>query len=452
MSKYETMPQFVELNEVKKVEKVAKNYQPTIYTLINNPFAFKYGQTPYSVGLCNLQYVKPEFKLPVPGEGLPRVLHYCADQSGCAFWRMIWPGDELLSHNKAAVMTLYQMVQFAPFYQGLDAVRLQRQCSEHQKDFIKWLRNVSDEIKRQTGKTFKIIWEVDDLVLPFESICEYNACRNAFKDPKIHETVNELLQYVDEMTVVSPRMKEHYEKHTGFKKISVIPNYLPKPMIDIGFDVDKIMENYEANKHKPRIVYAGSSTHFDVTNAVGQKDDFYHVVDFIIADIIGPNKYQWVFLGGFPLKLMPFVQNGKIEYHQWGAISDYLELLKNLKGNIMIAPLMDNDFSNAKANIKLTEGGTVGMPVVAQNLDCYNRMDKWPWLFNTAEEMFTHIDDLMSSAAKYKEAVLFAKDLSKNYHLKEHLDEYTLLYTTPYGDEKRKENSHFVKNNPDQFK
>lgn len=445
------MPQFIEIADVKKVEKVAKNYQPTILTLINNPFVFRYGQTPYHTGLCNLQYIKPEFKLPVPGEGLPRIIHYCADQSGCAFWRMIWPGDEMLAHNKAAVMTLYQMVQFAPFYGGINAIRLQRQCNEHQYEFIKWLRQVSNEMKRQTGKGFKLIWEVDDLVLPFESICEYNACRTAFKDPKIQETVTKILNEVDEMTVVSPRMREHYEKHTGFKKISVIPNYLPKNLIDIGFDIDRLMENYEHNKHKPRIVYAGSSTHFDVTNSCGQKDDFYHVVDHIIADISGPKKYQWVFLGGFPLKLMPYVQNGQIEYHQWGAITDYLELLKNLKGNIMIAPLMDNDFSNAKANIKLTEGGTVGLPVVAQNLDCYNRMDKWPWLFDTAEEMFAHIDSLMANSETYKEAVLFAKDLSKQYHMKEHLEEYLLLYTTPYGDESRKANASFVKNNPEQF-
>jgi ASC-1-like (ASCH) protein len=444
------MPKFVNVVEPKKVEKVAKNFQPSTITLINDPYNFKYGSTPYTKGLCNLQYVKPEFKIPVPGEGLPRIIHYCADQSGCAFWRMIWPGDELLTHNKAAVMTLYQMVQFAPFYVGIDTIRLQRQCTEHQRDFIKWLRQVSDEMKRQTGKGFKIIWECDDVTFPFASIPEYNACRTAFKEEIIQKTVIDILSYVDEMTVVSMRMKEHYEKHTGFKKISVIPNYLPKPMIDIGFDVERVMENYEANKHRPRVVYAGSSTHFDVTNACGQKDDFYHIVDHIIADINGPNKYQWVFLGGFPLKLMPYVQNGRIEYHQWGAISDYLELLRNLKGNVMIAPLMDNDFSQSKANIKLTEGGTVGMPVVAQNLDCYSRSDKWPWLFDTAEEMFAHIDDLMSDASKYKEAVLFAKDLSKQYHLKDHLDELMVIYTTPYGDEKRREHAGFVKNNPTQ--
>ena len=447
------MPVFVNSPQTEKIEKIAKKFVPgPPSTLINNPYNWKYGQTPYAVGLCNLQYTKPEFKLPVPGEGLPRIINYCADQSGCAFWRMIWPAHELLGNNKAVVMTLYQMVQFAPFYAGIDAIRLQRQCSDHQKEFIKWLRQVSDELKKQTGKGFRLIYEIDDICAPKEHIPHYNACRSGFQDDNILKNLIEILSYCDEMTVPSPYMKEHYTKYTGFDKISVIPNYLPRGIIDEGFDLDRIMDNYDENQHKPRIVYAGSSTHFDILNSTGQRDDFFDVVDHIIADITGPQKYQWVFLGGHPLKLLPHIQSKQIEYHQWGSITDYMTLLKNLKGNIMIAPLADNTFNRAKANIKLTEGGTVGMPVVAQNLDCYNRMDKHPHLFDTPAEMFNHIDTLMVDRNVFEKAVKDGKALSESYHLNNHLDEWLLMFKSEYGSFERKNNESFVKNNPDQFK
>jgi hypothetical protein len=127
-------------------------------------------------------------------------------------------------------------------------------------------------------------------------------------------------------------------------------------------------------------------------------------------------------------------------------------LLQNLKGNIMIAPLADNTFNRAKANIKLTEGGTVGMPVVAQNLDCYNGSENHPFLFNTSAEMFKHIDALMSNRDFYEKAVKDGRELSEKYHLNKHLDEWLLMFTSEYGSDERKKNEWFVKNNPDQFK
>lgn len=440
------MPNFIPV-EKKKIPHIAvNNPQQTIISNIKNPFSKNAFKSP----IVASPTPAPEIKIPAPGEGLSRIIHYCADQSGCAFWRMIWPGDELLANNKSVIMTLYQMVFNAAFYQGITAVRLQRQCTEHQKNFIEFLRKVSDEFKKQTGKGFKIIWEVDDLIGPYECLPKYNVCTKSFKDEKIMETVKQILPLCDEMVCVSEPMREHYKKHLGYDRISVIPNYMPKSWGDRGFDIERRMESYRNNKEKPCIVYAGSATHFDLENATNQMDDFAHVVDDIIRDIIGPKKFKWVFIGGLPMKLRQFMGRG-VEFHNWCAITDYMELLKSVNAQVMIAPLADNVFSRCKADIKLSEGGALGIPVVAQNLDCYNKNNEWKWLFNTSSEMFDHIDNILKDEETYRNSVEISRQYAEKRWLKDHLEEWMLMYNTPYGDPERKKNESFYSNNRNQF-
>ena len=447
------MPTIVSNSTPKKVANIKPlNRQPVPaqFSNVQFPFGKEYG--PKTFGDLNSKLAgyspKPGFKLPVPGEGLPRVINYCADQSGCAFWRMIWSGDELLAHNKAVIMTLYQMVLMGQFYRGIDAVRLQRQCTDTQIEFIKFLRQVSDQMKKDTGKGFRIIWEVDDIVCPAVDIPDYNVCKSAFQDDSVLRNLREMVKHVDEMTVVSDFMRQHYKKHLGFDKITVIPNYAPKSWIDAGYDREKCRAKYH-RPGKPRILYAGSGTHFDVANNAGQNDDFGHIVEAIIRDITIEKKYEWVFFGALPLKLKQFIGYG-IEFHEWCAISEYPTKMKEMNVDISLAPLQANNFARAKANIKLTEAGTQGIPCVAQNLECYNS-DGWKYLFNNSKEMFNTIDSILASEDSYMEASDNARKYSEQYFLQNHLDEYLLLFTTPYGDPKRKENESFLKFNPSQF-
>jgi hypothetical protein len=441
------MPAFVPSDVNKKVANIKPihSYKNEVrLTNLSNPF-----RNPFESSRVSPVARQPEFKLPIPGEGLPRIIHYCADQSGCGFWRMLWPGDELLSQNKAVIMTLYQMVLFAPFYQGIDAVRLQRQCTPTQLEFVKFLRQVSDELKRQTGKGFRIIWEVDDICGPPECIPDYNVCKSAFTDPSIGDIIREIVHHCDEMVVVSEIMREHYIKYFNYNKISVIPNYAPKYWLSKGIDEQRLVENLRDNKKKPRILYAGSATHFDILNKNQQMDDFGHVVDAIIRDIVVTKKYQWVFMGGIPSKLRQFIGKG-VEFHDWREITEYPNLISEIKPNVMYAPLADNIFSRAKANIKLIEAGALGIPMIAQDLPCYNS-DGWKYLFRTSDELFQSISQLVNSEQNYKEAIRDGKAYADRFWLRDHVDEWNLLYTTEYGDNQRKENKSFYGNNIQQF-
>ena len=413
------------------------------------PISEKFGMIPIS-NYKTTPVSRPKIKIPVPGEGLSRIVQFCADQSGCGFWRMLWPAADLLAYNKAVMMNLYQMVLDPRFYAGLDAVRVQRQATDAQLEFMKFLRKTSNEYKRQTGKGFKILYDVDDICAPYECIADYNVCKQGFENEKLLQNMKEIVNLTDEMTVVSEYMKEHYKKYLEFDKISVIPNYAPKHIFDSSFDMNKILFNYKKNRKKPRILYAGSMTHFDLINQANQKDDFYHVVDFILKDLVQDKKYEWVFMGGaLPHKLKPCINKG-IEFHSWSPLPEYAQAVKNLNCQIMLAPLIDNPFNRAKSNIKITEGGMFGIPVIAQDIDAYN-FDGWKYLFKTGQQMMQQIENILKNEQTFRQAVEFGRKYAEKYYLKDHLDEYILLFTTPYGDEKRKANEYFLRNNPRQF-
>lgn len=443
------MPEFVNNISFQKVPNVKPVELPTVILKnIIDVFQLRIGKNIFDK-YSNIESGN-SVKLTPPGDGLTRVIHYTADQSGCAFWRMIFPANELLANNKAVVMTLYTMQLHAHFYVGVDAVRLQRQCTTYQRDFIAQLREISNIYKTQTGKGFRIIWEIDDICLPAQDIPNYNICKDAFISDDVKIIVKDIMKYVDEVVVVSEPMAEHYRHHLEFDKISVIPNYAPKSWLDRNVTDHERIKCYRTNKKKPRILYAGSTTHFDVANRVNQKDDFGQVINHILKDLTTLKKYQWVFLGAIPPILRNFIGKG-VEFHDWVAITDYPEKLRTLEVNAMIAPLEDNIFNKSKADIKLLEAGALGIPIVAQNIDCYNRNNEWKYLFNSGEEMMQQLNMILSSEKNYLTAVEQGNEYANKRWLKDHMDEWSLLYTTPWADDKRKENKSFYDFNKKQF-
>ena len=359
---------------------------------------------------------------------LPRLINYNADQGGCALWRTIWPSEYLLSYKKATIMNLYQLVLEPYFYKTVNAVKFQRQCKNDQIKLIEHIKKIKDSKKSKNGEDLKILWEVDDLVAPADDIPKFNKSRDPFDTPEILENLKKLKDLIDEFVVVSPYMKQHYMQHAGWEKVTVIPNYLPFTWLRGHYNFDRKMKEFEQNKQKPRIGYIGSASHFDVKNSNGQKDDFHHVFDFIVKTI---DKYQWVFVGGYPLRLHPYVKSGQVEFHKWVPILELHEKVRELNLQATIAPLHDCSFNRAKSDIKLMESASVGVPCICQDLDPYA---KALYKFNTGEEMLSQIDAALTN---YEWSVENSYNLTNGRWLHEHLDEHLLVYTTEFGDPSR---------------
>ena len=373
------------------------------------------------------QQTTQKIDLTPPEANIPRVLQYYADYSGCGFWRMIWPEHLLNAFNYYTVHGSTVMNLDPRYYIKVQAVRIQRQATGHQLEFVKFLKEVSKQIG------FRLIYEIDDVVFS-EDIPDYNKYKPAFTDPQIRKNCQEIMNLCDEVTVTCKFMKEYYMEKTGHKNITVIPNFPPKFWLGHFFDEKQISANYDTHKRKPRIFYAGSGAHFDVDNRVNQNDDFAHVVKSI-ADTV--DKYQWVFLGAYPLPLQHLVRSGKIEFHPWSNLYFYGEKIKNLRVNMMIAPLQNNNFNKAKSELKLIEANAFGLPIACQNLCTYEDAE---FKFDTGEEMIEVIDDALSKKGRYMNICNKARSEANKSWLEnaENIACYQELFGHPYGSPERK--------------
>jgi glycosyltransferase involved in cell wall biosynthesis len=374
--------------------------------------------------------------LAMPGADLKRAVYYGADLGGCNAWRMGFPAFYMNYNGKAIINELSSMVVDPRFYTGISSVTLQRQATDVQKAFLFFLKQGARELG------FKINYEIDDIVF-MEDIPDYNRCKFAFEDVKIRKTIEEMMQIVDEITVTCDFMKEYYKHKTSNPNVSVVPNYIPKFWFDGFYDEKKVYENYDKNKNKPIVLYAGSGTHFDVINKTGQKDDFAHVVDDIIK---ARKKYKFVFMGGFPYAVKPFIDNGEMVYYDWSQLMDLPSSLHKIGANATYAPLQDNNFNKAKSDIKLLESGALGLPCIAQNLCTYKKADL---TFNKGRDLIDQLDFLFKDEKTYMEYSKKARSYTESMWL-ENPENWMKRYEATFykvGDPNRK---YILDTNPEQ--
>jgi len=367
----------------------------------------------------------PSAAQPKP-EQLTRVVHYNADHSGCGLWRMSWPAHLINFHAKAMITESTVMIHDPRWYVNVKAVRIQRQATPHQKAFVEHLKTIQSQVG------FKMIYEVDDVIFR-ECIPDYNKFKFAFEADEIRNSAIDIINMCDEVTVTCDFMRDIYREKTGKQEITVIPNFVPRFWMGNHFDERKVSQTYDKHKKKPRILYAGSGAHFDVENRAGQRDDFEHVVKAIVDS---RKKYQWVFIGAFPLALRPYIQNGEIEFHQWQKLYEYPKKIADLEINMSVAPLQDNDFNRAKSDLKYIEACCYGIPVACQDMCTYKDAEI---KFKTGEEMLVCIEHELKQAGRYKNQAVQRYKVAQNRFLEHdrNLDCYMELYTLPYRDPKR---------------
>jgi hypothetical protein len=419
-------------------DKITYQYNPIFTGIPNPPHGMPQGMPVYShVQMNPIKFPSPA-PLEMPESNLPRALNYYADYGGCGFWRMIWPEFMLNQYQKACISGLTCMVMDIRFYQGLKAVRMQRQATPMQRDFIKELKKASAQLD------FKLIYEVDDIVFK-DDIPDYNRCKDAFCDQNIIDSILDIMGMMDEITVTCPYMKQYYQEKTGNKRITVIPNYPPKFWLDRFYDKQKIEKLYDQNKKRPRILYSGSGTHVDILNRTGLKDDFKHVTDAIIK---ARKKFKFVWKGCFPLVLKPYIDNGDMEFIDWSPLPNYPQGLVDTNCNAVFAPLIDNVFNKSKSNIKMVEAGGLGMPGTYQDMVTYEDSEL---KFKNGDDLIQQLEYITSDFDRYMDLSGKAREFTDKLWLDDHINEYEALYSTAWGSPERKKLApRLIELNPDQ--
>jgi glycosyltransferase involved in cell wall biosynthesis len=363
----------------------------------------------------------------IPGQDLPRAINYLADYGGCAFYRCMAPNFLLNLYQKAVVLESTTMVLDPRFYHNVKAVKIQRQATPAQKEFVKLLKQLSKELK------FKLIYEVDDIVFR-EDIPDYNRNKEAFTSDEIRNSVMDIMGMCDEITVTCDFMRNYFIEKTGNRNITVIPNYLQKSWFDRYYNLSNLIKSYEKNKKKPKISIFASGTHVDVTNRANQQDDFAHVVQAIIKT---RTMFKWQFYGCYPLPLKPFVDRGEIAFYPWVPLPDFPKTMAESDTQLTFACLQDNNFNRAKSNIKLIEAGALGLPCVCPDMVTYKDAIL---KYKTGDEFIDQIKYALKDQTRYADLCKKSRAYAENFWLEDekNLGKHYEAYFTPYGSPERK--------------
>ena len=387
-------------------------------TFLNNAGVIGAPQLPFGAPVMGSPLIAQQMPTLSHGgmpNGMPRAVSFAADHQGCGFWRMHWPETVINGQQLGIINNNNFMILQENFYQGIKSVRIQRQVTPSQLQFVKALRNMSDKTNN-----FKIYYDIDDVIFP-EDIPVYNKAREAFLDPIISNTAVEIMRLCDGITTPTSYMSSYYQEKTGVKGI-VLPNYMPKFWIDRFYSKTKIAENYELFKRRPRVGYIGSPTHFNVGEVPGARDDFADIRDTIIKTV---KTFKWVIMGGCPAELAHLVRSGDIEYVPWTRIWDYPATYSGLNLNVVIAPLQNNKFNLAKAPIKYLEAGALGLPCICQDLEPYKMA---PLRFNTSDEMVDLIKKILVDRKRYLTESDSARKVATKWWLEDNIKAFTDLY------------------------
>ena len=332
-----------------------------------------------------------------------RVVYFAPENSGVGYYRFYQPLEDLKERG---------LIELKSWGFDFTNKRHELPSTKELKEFGTWgdifvfgrfdvpeYKKAIETIKEFTGKP--VLLDIDDNIF---SISPYLPAHQSY-DPngfalKIHE---EIVKYVDGIIVSTPALEEIYKK---YNKVWVIPNgikYLHSKLKHDGINIG----------------YLCSTSHLE--NA--------QIVEPAIIRVL--RKYQNVrfyytkSFGGF-MDFIPEEIKAQVNYLPFFPLKDYLSYVNNLKLDIGIAPLMNNDFNKCKSNIRVLEYWQNQTAVVASPLLEYNRTirhgfngylaqdDEW-------EEM---LDDLVRNPERRNYLIKNASQSLKDYDVSIFADKY----------------------------
>eukprot|EP00992_Anisonema_acinus_P007739 TRINITY_DN3689_c0_g1_i1.p1 TRINITY_DN3689_c0_g1~~TRINITY_DN3689_c0_g1_i1.p1 ORF type:complete len:399 (-),score=-56.27 TRINITY_DN3689_c0_g1_i1:1152-2348(-) len=362
-------------------------------------------------------------KIQTPQKPNNRAINFLADSGGCGHYRMVWPSFLMTAKEKYHIFNMNKIVPNDGFYQDLNVLRIQRQVSDEQYEVAKFLRKVCDK------HGVRFCYEIDDIPL-YEDIPDYNNHKKAYANPSYRNNIINIMNMCDEVTVTNKFMRDYFISKTSATKITVVPNFMPRFWIDRYYDENKLRNNFNNNKKKPRVLYPGSAAHYDISGKI--PDDMTEIVKLMGKTL---NEFQWVIFGGMCPSMVDWVKSGKVEYHPFVDLMDYPQKIVDIKPQFIVAPLQKNNFNFAKSDIKFREGAALGIPTICQDMITY---EKSLYKFDNNNDLYDQIKTLSKDVGVYIKACRKMREKSNNWWLEDNINVWEEFYTHPFGDSKRK--------------
>lgn len=279
-------------------------------------------------------------------------------QSGGCYWHRIATIADCLNANKdygTKVITTPMPIFDTQLLERVRCVFVQRPVWP-----APWLKNYK-ELQPKFGN-YSIVAEFDDA---FDNIIpEYNAASLNPRDwNAIDQAIRENLSYCDRVVVTTEFLRRKLNKQYNIWNVKVIENAAPKSL-------------YSANRKtffrdKPLCLIPSGMQHYrtpipfnpqNPVGAVGLRGDYCgQWPEFLIKEI-KEQKIQLHAMADKPYFLAPVHE--MIETSPWQDTPNYAAFITRMQPDIILAPLVENDFNRSKSRLKCAEGFAIGAIVI----------------------------------------------------------------------------------------
>jgi glycosyltransferase involved in cell wall biosynthesis len=266
------------------------------------------------------------------------------DRSGSGYWRVVFPVNHMDQTGMSIDITSAGMKY--EYLREYDTISVQRLCDWESYYILERLKN--------EGK--RIVYDIDDDL--FNIPKTHPDFRLIGHDEKIAAAC--IMKLADAVVVSTVPLAEIIKDVAGCDSI-VIPNAVD---MSNGWTPTPFTGSPDNIK---RIFWQGGNTH---------ADDWTECADAIDAILGERQDVRVVILGFLPPIVIGMLQKpnwkGRVEFLEFSSAETYFTMMKHIKADVGIAPLIDTRFARSKSNLKFLEYTATGMPTVASDVRPYS--------------------------------------------------------------------------------
>lgn len=319
-----------------------------------------------------------------------KILGLPMNADGCGYYRFWQPYKQL--DEKSGHLIAIPVPVAAPYeptlpeIEDMDVVAQQRPSGK--RGLGEW--------RKWKGKTL-LVYESDDNVVEADTNLPH------WQTSRMVETTTECMRLADLVTTTTPYLAEKMRKTNP--NVAVIPNYIHEDLLTVD----------RPRREQTTICWAGGSTHLQDLAMIQRP--LNAALDHTRADIhfLGEDFRP---LFGYRGQFTPFQRN----------VWDYYSAID---GDLAVIPLRSTPFNDARSPIKALEYASLGIPVIASNVEPYRHFvvdGVTGYLVNNEDQWQQRIIELVNDPETRSEMGAKAKAVAHNHTIQEHWPEWVRAY------------------------
>lgn len=257
-------------------------------------------------------------------------------------------------------------------------------------------------LQQEKGK--KIVCDCDDLI-------ELDANNPHFIEHKMtdaHFTIQQTMKIADMITTTTPYLADKLREYN--EKVVVLPNYMDMKRWDGEIQINDTDEI--------RVGWMGSITHYDDIKLIEKP----------VKDVLREHPEVKLILMG-DVRFTDLFKGYNVEVRLGVPFDVYPQILRALRIDIGLAPLVDNEFNRCKSPIKTYEYALINALSIVSDVEPYKNSLAHAKC-KTEKEWYYALEELISKPHGYRSMVAKVKrrNLMDKLSLEKHADEWIEAY------------------------